>query len=363
MDNKKNILYIGPYNEESNRGKIALTNIKGLQKIGHNLKIVPIYDNQEKYRNTLEDLSTLETNRLESYDVCIQHCDVMQYAFNGCVGKNIGIYNCKNIPSEPIINTRLALLDFIVVNSQTVYNGLRRVLSKNLSKNMVFCPTYIDLEYIKNYSKDKMEWANDTKYYFYTELEFDDNYDWEKIIYVYMTTFKHKNCELIIKTANIADGDEASIISEKINLIAASANLTLNDQNRPKILNGTFDENIMMQIYNTINCFIDCGKTHEYNTNIFIAAALQKDIICNAKLASGEFFPEAYQVDADPCNIKNKRYNDIMSSSMYDTSYSMKCESLREAMITIYHNQYTVKKIDEETLKLYDISNINNLLC
>ena len=363
MDNNKKILYIGPYNEESNRGRMSLANIKGLHKIGHKLKIVPIYYPGEIFKETDPDLIRLENNNLEKYDICIQHCDPMHYAFNNNIQKNIGIYTPNNITSENIINTRFCLLDNIVVNSNTVYDKLSRIISRDLFKNTKYCPKYIDLEHIINYPKEYVDWTEDTKYYFYSELEFTDKYDWEKLIYVYLTYFIKKNCGLIIKTTTIADEIEASEITKKINNIAIYANINLNKDDMPIILNGIFDEDTIMKLYNSIDCFIDAGRTYDYNNNVLLAAALNKDIICNEQLPTSEFLSNTYHVAAHPCNINYSFNNDLLSSSMYEIHYSMDCQSLRENMNVSYTNRYLIPINKYEELKTYDMSNINELLC
>jgi hypothetical protein len=363
MDSNKNILYIGPYNEESNRGRASLNNIKALHKVGHKLKIVPIYYPGEKFKETEAGIINLENTNLDNYDICIQHCDPMHYAFNRNIKKNIGLYTPNNITSEPIINSRLSLLHNVVVNSQIVYDKLSRIVSRDLLSTMKYCPKYIDLQYILDYPKEQLDWIDTKKYYFYTELEFTQGYDWEKIIYVYLTYFIKKNCGLIIKTQNISDEAEANDITKKINDIAMYTNINLQKDDMPKILNGIFDEQTNMQIYNSIDCFIDCGKTYDYNNNVLIAAALGKDLICNSKSPAANLFSDIHTVNGQPCNIHYDFNNDLLSSSMYETHYSMDCESLRDTMNFVYVNQYSSTKIDRKELQQYDMSNINELLC
>lgn len=357
----KNILYIGPYNEESNRGRQALLNIRGLQKAGHKIKIVPIYSQTEISKETPEDLVSLETTKIENYDVCIQHCDPIFYSFNNNVGINIGIYNAENTNPDPIINTRLSLVDKIVVNSQRVYNGLCRSLSSGLSKNIVYCPAHIDLQHVLDYKKEIPDWIDNRLYYFYSELEFTDQYDWEKLIYVYMTTFKNSNSRLIIKTTNLKSESDSIEITNRINKIATTAKINPEGDNLPKVLNGVFDEDTSMSLYNGIDCFIECGRTQEYNPNMFIAAAMQKTIICNSKLAFSEFFDNAYAVNAYKCNALYSSDNDTFSCSLYHYNYTMDPDDLRRAMLTSYSNKDSTKQ--KNNLEKYDISNIDTLIC
>lgn len=363
MDNRQNILYIGPYNEESNRGKSALANIKGLLKYGHNLKIVPVYYPQERFKDTPKDLLGLEINDLDYYDICIQHCDALEYAFNDAFKKNIGIFNSANISHDPILNSRFRLLDNIIVNSRSTYNNLKNVLSKPIFDNIKYCPKYVDINHIQNYKKEKLNWTEDNRYYFYTELEFTEEYDWQNIIYTYVTTFMKKNCGLIIKTYGIDNKDKAEKIRDKIHAMTISANIKPTKGNMPRVLNGIFEEETVMKVYNSIDCFIDCNRSNDYNHNIFLAAALGKSLICNNKLAASEFFSSSYLAKGMPCNINHNFNNDIIASSMYQNYYSMECNSLRETMLDVYINRHNPKTIDQKELDQYDISHINDILC
>lgn len=365
MENKKNILYIGPYNEYSNRGRDCLTNILSLHNNGHNIKVVPIYCNQASLKTTPPELMALELNNFSHYDISIQHCQPMEYCFNGNISKNIGIYDPDNLCNESVINSRLMLLDNVVVNSIIVFDHLRKITSDNIRNRIKLCPKYIDLDRVINYEKKYMDWTNKNKYYFYTELEFTDEYDWEKIIYTYFRDFAKRNCGLIVKTQQIEDRQYADDINEQIRNIAIKANVQVNKDNMPNVLNGIFDEETTMQLYNSVHCFIDATKTYKINSNLLIAAALQKDIICNSQLSFAKIFPQTYSVDAYPCNINLQSYDDLLGSSMYDNYYSMSCTDLKNNMMLAYINRYenNQNKISYKELQQYDIQNINSLLC
>ena len=352
MDNKK-ILYIGPYNEESNRGRSSLNNIRGLYKKKHLLRIVPIYYPGQFFNETPEDLLELEKNNLDNYDICIQDCDPNFYCFNEAIKKHIAIYPASNIIDEPILNTKMCFADKIVVNSQKQYRKLLYLLSKNLMCNVSYCPNYIDINNTDYNTKEKLDWANGEKYYFYTEVSFNDTYDWEKLIYVYINSLVNKNCGLVIKTIGIDSKEDSDQINQRINEIARSVNIN-RKENLPHIFNGIYDKTSTVKLYNSIDCFIDCCRTDDYNNNIFLAALLKKDIICNEKLAASEFFEKIYKVDAYACNI---------SSCLYSRNYTMESNSLRDTMIKAYYGRYSSDKITKEQLEKYDISNINDLLC
>lgn len=363
MANKSNILYIGPYNEHSGRGKDCLTNIHGLVKAGHNLKIVPIYYPGHYFKETPENLVELESNSIDHYDISIQHCDPTQYSFNSNIDKNIGIYEPKSLTSEPIINSHFSLLDNVVVTSKNVHRHLKNLLNKNLYNTTKFCNKHISLDWIVNHKKTYMDWRDNSKYYFYTELEFTNEYDWEQIIYVYFKSLIHKQCSLVIRTQEINDKQYAKIVNDKINSIAMYANINPNQNNMPLVINGVLDTETSMNIYHSIDCFIDATRTYKLNRNLLMAAALKKDIICNAKLSFAELFPQTYLVEPHSCNINCDFENDMFSYSMYDQYYSMDTVHLEQIMSMAYLNRYDSDKISYEELQPYDITNINNLLC
>ena len=359
-----NILYIGPYNEESHRGRYSLSNIRALIKAGHSLKIVPIYYIDEQFKETPEDLKEFEnsSNNIDC-DICIQHCDPLQYSFHSGFRKNIGIYTPVGLPDDPIINSRLKMLDNIIVNSLDLKEGLKNIVPKNISDNIRYCPKYIDIAKIKNAHKEKLDWTDPSRYYFYAELTFDDQYDWEKLLYVYITTFMNKRSGLIIKTYGLDNKNKIDYVKNTIESIAIGANIKPDPESMPKVLTGIYSEEDTIKVYNSINCFIDCIRTYDYNDNIFMAAALGKDLICNNKLPSSNFFDSTYRVGANRCNLNIKTHHDIISCTMYSTYYSMDTNSLRDNMLMSYINRSSDLDLHTNELDQYDISHINDILC
>ena len=366
MDNNivpQNILYIGPYNEQSHRGRYSLSNIEALIAIGHKLKIVPILNVGETSQPTPENLQPFEVNSLENYDVCIQHCDPLQYSFHSGFKKNIAIYTPVGLPEDPILNSRLQIPDNIVVNSRMIKDALKNILSNDIMDNVRYCPMYVDLEKLKNTNTEKLDWTDESRYYFYTELNFNEEYDGEKLVYVYVTTFMNKHCGLIIKTYGLDDKHKIEQVKNTIDNIAFNANVPPKPENMPRVLTGQYSYEDTIKVYRSIDCFVDCSRTYEYNNNMFIAASLNKGLLCNINLPSFDFFEKTYGVKSNKCNINISSHNDILSCSMYADYYSMDCKDLREKMMAAYLNRHSSFKSDESELQQYDISNINNILC
>lgn len=357
-----NILYIGPYNEESNRGAYAINNIKALISLGHNIKTIPIYC-YDKQLDTPLDILDLETKSIANYDICIQHCDVLEYSFHKSFKQNIGIYSPSTITPHPIINSRLGLLDKIIVNSPLVLDALTKVVSENILRKIVYCPYVINIQNILTHNKEELTWIDPTRYYFYTELEFSDSYDWEKIIYVYLTRFIHHKAGLIIKTKDLDDEYKVETLRKKIDAMAIEANVEPKPENMPRILNGRFSLSDSLKVFNSINCFIESNKTLEYNYNVLLAAILNKDIIANENLPTAHLFDNTYNVKGHICNISHNYYNDIIESSMYNYYSSMDTNSLSNKMLEAYNNRYNQSNKYDNRLSDYDSSNIQNILC
>lgn len=356
-----NILYIGPYNEVSNRGKLSLSYIRGLHQSGHKLKIVPVYYPNEKFVDTPDDILELESNNLDKYDICFQHCDPMQFCFDRAFDKNIGIYTPTNITNQDIVNTRLSLVDHVIVTSDKMYDGLQHILAPHIFSKIRCCPYIFDVKNTMQQETREFEWIEDDRFYFYSELEFNEEYDWEKLLYVYVSTFMHKKAGLVLRTSDIRNEYEAGEITMRINQIAMSAGIDIDEESMPKVLNGHTDDSMSLSFIKHTDCMIECGKTHDYNPNIFKAAALGKDLICNNKLAASEFF-ETSSVEGLPCNINYNNHQDKFSSDFYNRHYTMEPTSLRQQMLKVYYERFQEKPDISTRLEKYDIRNLDRIL-
>lgn len=361
----KNILYIGPYKEESNRGYYSYTNIKALEKAGHKLKIIPTICHKQPTNKAYTDIVHLEKNNFDKYDTCIQHCDASQYSYNKNFEQNIAVYDFANVNPNPIINSRFLFFDKILVTSQNKLEILAETIAASLYPKIQFAPQLLDLNHIQNHStEDTLEWLEDGRFYFYVELDFSEQYDWEKLIYVYLTTFMNKKTGLIIKTIKLDNQDKVNMIKKQVEDIAQEANVKPIPKAMPQVLNGEFNEYERMKVYNSIDCFIDINKANEQSYAAVICAALNKPIICNANLTTASYFKNSFKVAGLLCNSPMNYHEDIMNNSISSYYYSLDAEHLRDTMMQVYQNRLSAKDNEyyKDEINLHDISNINNIL-
>lgn len=360
MDQIKNILYIGPYKEESNRGYYSYTNIKALEKSGHNLKIVPRFSYRYINNKISDDIVHLEHNNFDHYDICIQHCDSLQYAYNSKFSQNIGIYDLANLDPNPIINGNFFLLDKIIVTSLNKLNILQEVLSPALCNKIHYLPQLIDEDLVSSTETDDLPWMDKNRFYFYAELDFSEQYDWEKLIYVYLTTFMNKNTGLIIKTNRLDTEKKIQLIKQQIYDMASDANIKPVPKAMPQVLTGASTQKEIHSLYSSVNCLIDINKANEQSYSSVYFAALSKPIICNKYLTTSSYFKNALKTEAMVCNSSMIYYDDICNSSMYAYYYTIDSDSLRNMMLEAYQNRHKIKYTEE--IQQHLMSNINNIL-
>jgi len=358
----KNILYLGPYMEESSRGYYSCMNIKALEKAGHNIKIIPLYSSSYLPNKISSDILHLEEKNLEKYDVCIQHCNPLQYVHNSYFEQNIGIYDFVNLDPNPIVNSNLFLLDKILVNSPNKLTILADILAPHVFERLQYSPQLIDVNHIQNKKQEKLEWVDENRFYFYSELEFSEQYDWEKLIYVYLTNFMDKNTGLIIKTNNISE-DKIKIIKQQIYGMASSAMVKPIPEAMPQVLNGVYDEQTMFLINNSSDCFIDINKANEPSYSSLCFAALNKPIISHENSTTASYFKNTIKVDNMISNSLIKHGDDIMNNSITNYYYTLNSESLLNNMRKVYQDRHNKNQINyDNDIHKYDLSQINYIL-
>ena len=356
----KNILYIGPYREDSNRGYYSYYNIKGLIKGGHNIKTIPRFSNRCINNIISDDIVHLENNNFDHYDICIQHSDSLQYSYNKSFKLNIGIYDFANFDPNPIINSSFYLLDKIIVSSKNKFKILQDTLSPYNYNKLVYLPQLADFEEIDNQETNTLEWI-ENRFYFYCELDFSEQYDWEKLIYVYLTTFMNKNAGLVIKTKNLNDPKKIDLIKKQIYDIAKEANIKPIPQAMPLVLNNVFDKQELATIYKNTHCLIDINKANEQCYSSVHFAYFNKPIICNRHLTTASYFKNAIKTESMLCNSSMAYYEDISNGTLYNYYHSINPESLREAMFDIYSRK-NQRQNNYEEVEQHSITKINDLI-
>jgi len=367
MTTNKNILYIGPYTEYTDRGNAATNNILALSALGHNLHCIPIYTKTDhthrEEKNLDETIKKYTIEKLDHYDICIQHCDALSYVYDSRFEMNIGIYSFNYLNADPIIESRFNLLDRIIVNTLDKLHNLSGVVNDKCLRKIKYCPEYIDLNKTSEYSKDKFDWVEPNQYYFYSEIEFTDLYDWEKLFYVYITSLMNSQTKLIIRTQTL-DDDQIQVLTDVIRRIAVSANISPANKSLPKILNGIFSIDKEVKLINSIDCVIDVSKGNNFNYLFLKAAAMNKRIIGNANTSSAHILPNIFLVNSSPCNINVKYHDDETNNTMYNYYYSIDSNSLRENMFNAFYSRFEDQDLYGDVLiNNYDIKHVSNLIC
>lgn len=361
MSTSKNVLYIGPYKEESNRGYYSYSNIKSIEKAGHNIKIIPRYC--EKYlNNKLEDIKHLEETVLDNYDICIQHCINGEFVRHSAFDQNIGICDMSGFEPDPILNHGIFLLDKIIVDCKVKLKILQNTIPSILFNKVRYQPHLLDLDDITNSSMtDSYEWIDKDRFYFYSELNFTSQYDWEKLIYVYLNSFMNSNTGLILKTNNLPE-DKAQLLIEDMKNIAIDSRIKLNKNNFPQIINSVLSKEDSMKLYNSVDCIIDTNKTNESSYTVLKLAAMGKDVICNTKLTTASYLNSSLRVDAMLCNSQTAYYNDITNNSIYNYYYSMDTNSLRNKMLLSYNSRHNKNSSTQQEMTDYNMTNDNTII-
>jgi len=301
--------------------------------------------------------------KLDRYDICIQHCDALGYVYDSRFEMNIGMYSFNCVKSDPIIETRFNLLDRIIVNTLDKLQNLSGLVSNKCFKKIKYCPEYIDLKKISEYSKDKFDWVESNQYYFYSEVEFTDLYDWEKLLYVYITSLMNSQTKLIIRTQAL-DEDQVEILTDIVRKIAVAANISPANKSLPKILNGTFSIDKEIKLINSIDCIVDVSKGNNFNHSFLTAASMNKRIIANTNTSSAHILPNISLVDSYPCNTNVKYHDDEANSTMYNYYYSIDSNSLRENMFNAFYSRFENQDLYGDVLiNNYDIKHASDLIC
>ncbi len=198
MDNKKNILFIGPYRSSSGWGLAAKDYIHALAKTGHNLSIKPVY-----MCNSICDIDyklvNYEVNKLDKVDIVIQNVlpPLMEY-IEGAYNIGLLFVESNHLEHTGWIE-RINLMDEVWVASTQEKSNLVDS-GVNIPINVV--PMPINTEKFKAEGQPLQLKELDSSYVFYFIGEYISRKNVDKLVLSFHREFRNnESVSLILKVS------------------------------------------------------------------------------------------------------------------------------------------------------------------
>lgn len=273
-----NILFIGPYHQSDEWGKISRDYIKSIDTLDHNLVIRPIYLSQHPTVQLEEQLIKLQNNHCDNYDIIIQHTLPPFFGHNTEIEYNILLCPMETFVQKHDVHPWFNYLDNInYILTPTTYDltNLTTILKQPTQINTIDIP--IDpniLEY-----EDTLD-LSDNDFLFYFMGDNSDYYNLDDLIIAFHTEFdSNEPVNLLIYTPTPQDTiNKINSIKEKLHKYQ-----NLSDYKHEIIVQnqGSYDFETLVKIHNTANCLVCPYRGNTENIRTIEAKIFNNEVINN----------------------------------------------------------------------------------
>lgn len=350
----KNILYIGPYKENTGLGRSARRYVDALgYNFDINLSIRPIYFTPYlDYGNEAgKDYNEFEENSSKSYDMVIQHgypnCFEYRYDF----GENVAI---AEVDTYGIGHTgwieRLNMMDRVITPSVWSRSSM---LDAGCESKITILPEPFDLsKFNQDYSPMFNDKNNDFVFYYIAKHQDKNNI--KALLAAFFLEFKkHDDVKLVIKTdINGFDNQEAEhIVAYDIQQVERALRIQEKNIQVPKVIIGYYEQEYIMRLHNQCDCYIDVCKAEAFG-----ASAIESMLFKNLTIVNKETGPNTY------INTNNGFVIDSMLTNVYSKDFYMEntftvYEKWREPFLDSIQQQM---RLAYETKDIEKNNKINN---
>lgn len=351
-----NILYLGPYRENTGLGRSSRRWLKCLTSdSSNNICSRPIYPTQNTQFHDTEIFDfTTENTMFNKYDYIIQHGPPDMFIYDKRFGKNIGIIEIEtdNIYHSGWVE-KINILDEVVVGSS--------VAKMSLEHSGVKIPIKIIPEPYDNYTsnnQDNFFGSNpkyQTSYIFYTIGQYFEKKNILGIVLSFLLEFdENDDVQLFIKTGDYYQSNEnlEKIIKHDIANIHNAVKRHAVKDNRVDILCGLLTDNDIYRLHKSCNCYVNAVKS-DANGACVIEAKLHNNTVINTDGVGSSDYINAIQdflVESIDTNVYSRDYYNHKTFTIHEKWKEPNIHSIRQCMRQAYENR------ENQNLNLFDSS-------
>lgn len=250
--NKKNILYVGPYRQSDGWGQASKDYLSSLLTTHHNIHCQPIYMSNNIDKDISQSLISAENNYLNNYDTIIQHALPMMMTKTSLYNIGLLFVENQNFHSDSIYN--LNLMDEIWVGSNLEKQSL---IDGGVKSKISVVSHPIDTKIYKDNTSIFTDYTKDY-YRFYFVGEYIQRKNLKDLIIAFHSEFDiTENVGLVLKLSvpGLNADDANQKISEDIDTIKKQLRIKKNFH-KDIIITDRLSNKDMQRLHTSCNCFV-----------------------------------------------------------------------------------------------------------
>lgn len=337
----KNILYIGPYKENTGLGRSARRYMDALgYNFDINLSVRPIYFTPylDTGNESGKDYVEFEENSSKYYDMVIQHGIPNCFEYRKEYGENIAI---TDIDTLGIGHTgwvdRINLMDRVIVQSDWSKKSLQQAGTKT---KIQILPEPFDLSKF-NQSYDPLFDNPNKDFIFYYIGKHQDKNNIKALLTAFFLEFKkHDDVKLIIKTdISGFDHQEAEkIITYDIQQVEKAIRVNNKYVQAPHVIIGYYEQEYMMRLHNQADCYVNVCKCESFGASSIESMLFDNITITNVGIGSNTYINKlnGLEIDSFLCNVYSKDYYMENTYTIYEKWREPYLDSIQKQMRKAY---------------------------
>ena len=345
----KNILYIGPYKENTGMGRSSRRYIDALgYNFDINLSIRPVYFTPylDTNNESGKDYSEFEDNSSSYYDMVIQHGVPNCFEYRSEFGENVVI---TDIDTLGIGHTgwidRINMMDRVIVQSEWSKKSL---VQAGLSTKVQVLPEPFDLtKFTQSYDTLFANPNNDFVFYYIGKHQDKNNI--KALLAAFFLEFKkHDDVKLIIKTD--MDGfdhqEVEKIITYDIQQVEKTLRVNSKNVQAPHVVIGYYEQEYMMRLHNQCSCFVNVCRCESFGASAIESMLFNNLTIVNSGIGSNTYINKynGLEIDSILSNVYSKDFYMENTYTIYEQWREPYLDSIREQMRKAYETTESEKK-------------------
>jgi glycosyltransferase involved in cell wall biosynthesis len=346
----KNILYIGPYKENTGLGRSARRYVDAIgYNLDINLTIRPVYFTPHlDYGNEAgKDYTEFEENHFKSYDMVIQHGFPECFDYRPEYGENIGIVDIDTLNIQHTgWAERMNMMDRVLVGSNW---SKKSALDAGCNTRIDVLPEPFDLsKFNKEYNPIFEDKDESFKFYFIGK-HYDKN-NIKALLAAFLLEFdKNDNVKLIIKTdlPDFDDQQSKQIITADTNAVEKSLRVQNSDVNQPSIIVGYYEQDYIFRLHQQCDCYVNVCKAESFGPSAIESMLFKNLTITNSGIGSNTYINKenGYVIDSFLNNVYSKDFYMENTYTIHEKWNEPYLDSIRENMRKAYEATDEEKEI------------------
>lgn len=345
----KNILYIGPYKENTGLGRSARRYIDALgYNFDINLSIRPIYFTPylDTGNESGKDYIEFEENHSKYYDIVIQHGIPNCFEYRKNFGQNIAITDIDtfNIRHTGWVD-RINLMDKVIVQSEWSKKSLQQA---GLETDIDVLPEPFDLSKFGQ-SYDTLFDNTNKDFVFYYIGKHQDKNNIKALLAAFFLEFKkHDDVKLIIKTDVTGfDHQEAEkIITYDIQQVERALRINSKYVQAPHVIIGYYEQEYMMRLHHQCDCYVNVCKCESFGASAIESMLFNNLTITNKGIGSNTYInnTNGFEIDSFMTNVYSKDFYIENTYTIHEQWREPYLDSIREQMRKAYETTQQEKQ-------------------